>query len=37
MAEMVAALVERETPLILEEQGKKINHIEEQRLWGTNH
>jgi hypothetical protein len=31
MAEMEAALVGRETPLILEEQGKKINHIEEQR------
>ncbi len=31
MVDMVVALVERETPLILEEVGKTLNLIEEQR------
>jgi len=31
MVDMVVALVERETPLILDEVDKKLNLIEEQR------
>jgi len=31
MVDMVVALVEKETPLILDEEGKKLNLIGEQR------